>query len=520
MPDPSKPVLKLSGIGKSFGATRVLHDVDFDLRAGEVHVLAGENGAGKSTLIKILAGIHHDYDGMIELHGSAVRFVSPAAASRHGVAVIHQELSLVESMSIADNLQLGREAARGAGWWLNRRTSMGRAVAACRELGLNLSEADLARPAGEFPVAVKHQIEIAKALTGDVRVLLLDEPTSALHHGEVERLFRLIGCLKTRGVGVIYISHKMDEIYRIADRITVLRDGRRIGCGDRTTCPPATLVQWMIGRELSHHNRSRSVGSASAPVALTVTDLRVPHRDPRRPDLVRGVSFTVRAGEVVGLAGLQGCGASELLRALFGEAGGVTGTMGLGGDPYRPSSPREAIARGLALLTADRKATGLVPTISVERNITLAALPRFSRGGFLQRSVERGAARRQAAALGVRCASLAQSISSLSGGNQQKALLARWRETGPRVLLLDEPTRGVDIGAKHEIYERIREWVAPGMAVLMASTEMSELLALCDRVLVLHRGELAAEFASEGVTAEKILIAAMGEQPQSDPPFA
>ncbi len=535
MPSPSDatagaaPLLRLDGLGISFGATRALDGVSFDLRAGEVHLLAGENGAGKSTLIKILAGIHPDYEGTITLAGRRVRFASPLDATRAGIAVIHQELSLVDAMSVVDNLHLGREATRDGGWWLDRRTQRAAALAHCRELELELSPADLERPVETFSLSEKNRLEIAKALGRDVRILVLDEPTSALNRHEVERLFALIARLKARGVGLIYISHRMEEIYRIADRITVLRDGRRVGTATRAECPPETLVRWMIGRELTQYFPPRrppgtdaAMAPATAPApALEVRDLRVAAANAARPDVLRGVSLTVCAGEIVGLAGLQGAGATELLHALFGAGGPPSGgEVRLAGEPYVPSHPAAAIARGLALLTGDRKATGLLPGLSITHNTTLAALPRFSPAGVLRPAEERAAAVRQVAALQVRCAGVEQEVGTLSGGNQQKVLLGRWLETRPRVLLLDEPTRGVDVGAKHEIYELMHRWTADGVAILMFSTDLPELLGMSDRVVVLHRGAITAEFDRAEASAARVLAAAMGAENGGAPPLA
>jgi ABC-type sugar transport system ATPase subunit len=509
-------LIQLSGIGKSFGPTRVLDGVSFDLLAGEVHLLAGENGAGKSTLIKVLAGIHPDYDGAIELEGRRLRFATPQEANRAGISVIHQEMSLVDAMSVADNIYLGREPAKAGGWWLDRRTLLARALEICRQLDLDFEADDMERPVEQFSLSVKNRIEIAKALSFDARVLVMDEPTSALNRAEVEKLFRLVETLKARGCGIIYISHKMEEIYRISDRITVLRDGRWVGTASKAECPQEKLVQWMIGREMKQYfpprpERSLRVG-AKAP-ALELRDFRVPNPVPQRPDAICGVSLAVRPGEIAGLAGLQGSGSSELLHGLFGAYGAVCGgEVRLGGEPFAPGSPREAIRRGLAFLTGDRKATGLVLGMSVQHNVTLAALPRFSPAGLLRPEAERGAAEREAKALRVRLASVDQAAGTLSGGNQQKVVLAKWLQTEPRVLLLEEPTRGVDVGAKHEIYELMNAWTAQGMAIVMISTELPELLGMCDRIIVLHRGSITAGFDRGNATPEKILAAAMGAE--------
>jgi ribose transport system ATP-binding protein len=508
----SQNLLEFRRVGKCFGANRVLEDVSFGLKGGEVHILAGENGAGKSTLMKILAGIHTDYEGRIELGGRPVRFAGPHEANRAGISVIHQELSLIDSMSVVDNIHLGRESARHAGLWLDRPAQAGRALALCRQLDLGLSAADLARPVEQLPLAVKSLIEIAKALAFDARILVMDEPTSALGRAEVERLFSLVAILKRRGCGIIYITHRMEEIYRVADRITVLRDGRWVGTAAAGDCPESKLIQWMIGRDLAPREtaRPRSVGGAEG-VVLEVRGLGVPHPVPGRPAAISDFSVDVRAGEVVGIAGLQGSGGTELFQGLFGAFGAAcTGSVRIDGKPFRPESPARSIKRGLCYLTADRKGSGLVPAMSAWQNITLASLFRSSPVGVLRPGLERAAAARQAQALGIRLASLDQPVAALSGGNQQKVVLAKWLEARPRVLLLEEPTRGVDIGAKSEVYALMRRWAADGMAILLISSELPELLLLSDRILALHRGSVAAEFGRDGATPEGILAAAMG----------
>ncbi|MBI3542122.1 MAG: sugar ABC transporter ATP-binding protein [Deltaproteobacteria bacterium] len=408
-------------VGKAFGDVRVLDDVSFDLRAGEVHVLAGENGAGKSTLIKILAGLYPEHDGTVARDASA----GP-------ISVIHQELSLVDSMSVEDNIHLGREHRHGP--LLDRREQRRRARELCKLLDLDV---DLSRPVGDFPMSVKNRIEIAKALSVNSRILIMDEPTSALTQPECEKFFELIAALRRRGCGIVYISHKMDEIYRLADRITVLRDGAWVGTADACSLPENEFVHWMIGRQLTEQYPARSAKPGN--VALEVNDLAV-------PGLVDGVSLDVRAGEIVGVAGLQGAGNTELFNALFGVYGRpARGRARLEGRELSLSSPRASLREGVAYLTNDRKDSGLVTGMSVADNITLAALRNFSRGGWLVRGAETYAAQ------------------------------------------------------KH------------GMAILLISTEMPELLALSDRVLVMHRGRLTAGFSRERATQEKILRAAMGE---------
>jgi ribose transport system ATP-binding protein len=509
-------LLEFRRVGKCFGANRVLEDVSFDLREGEVHILAGENGAGKSTLIKILGGVHAAYEGSIWIRGRPVRFASPREANEAGVSVIHQEMSLVDSMSVLDNIHLGRERARLAGLLLDRREQEARALDLLGQLDIGFSAGELRRPVGEFPLPVKNLIEIAKALACDARILVMDEPTSALSKSEVERLFALVDRLKRRGCGIIYITHRMEEIYRVADRITVLRDGRRVGTAGADECPEATLIQWMIGRELAAQEEApapREGRGGPAPV-LEVEGLSVPHPDPGRPPAVSDLSLSVRPGEVVGIAGVQGSGASELFSALFGaHRPACTGKIRLDGKPFIPRSPGDSVRRGLAHLTADRKGTGLVPAMGAGHNITLASLPRTSPWGVLSPRREAGAAARQVRSLGIRLASLDQPVSTLSGGNQQKVVLAKWLEAHPKVLLLEEPTRGVDIGAKSEIYSLMRGWSAAGMAILVTSSELPELLLLSDRVLALHRGALTGQFSRGDATAAGILAAAMGSRP-------
>ena len=501
------PVLRMSSIGKVFDTTRVLEGVNFSLRRGEVHILAGENGAGKSTLIKILAGVHTEYEGEIVLDGAPVRFRSPQHANRHGISVIHQELSLIPSMTVADNIFLGRERSGPAGWmrFADQRAHCAELLG---QLGLNVSPN---RFAGEYPISAQQTIEIAKALAFDARILVMDEPTSALTEPEVERLFETIAGLKTRGCGIVYITHKMEEIYRIADRITVLRDGRPIGTANAEDLPRQKLVHWMVGREVDEHF-PRHTPQHGGPL-LEVRDFVVPDPGGLPHAVVDGVSFELRAGEILGLGGLQGSGASELMRGLFGAYGKTCrGGAVLCGAPFRPSSPSDSIRRGMALLTNDRKSTGLVLDMPVEQNITLASIPKYSPGYWLRYGWERVAAVRHQEGFGIRAATVAQPVRTLSGGNQQKVVLAKWLETGPRVLLLNEPTRGVDVGAKQEIYTLMNQWTAKGIAILLITSEMPELLALSDRIVVMHRGRVTAEFESGEGTQERVLQAAMGDK--------
>ena len=496
----------MTGITKRFGANVVLRDVDLEIRAGEVLVLAGENGAGKSTLIKILGGVHADYDGTIEISGRAVHPRTPLEANALGVSVIFQELSLVPPLTVADNIFLGRALTRGG--FVDDRAQRAQAQQLLDQLGIDL---DVTRPVEDLPIALQQLTEIAKALAQQARVIVMDEPTSALNAPEVEKLFGLIRDLKARGCGIVYITHKMEEIERIADRITVLRDGQHVGTAPAADLPPARLLQWMVGRNLAEQFPRH----ATAPGAerLRLEHFAVTTGSRGSQPLVDNVSLAIRAGEIVGVAGLQGSGNSELFTALFGGSGGkVLGKALLNGAPLQIASPRRAIDQGIALLTNDRKATGLVLSLSVTANATLADLPRLSPGGWRRPQRERQAAQRLGESLALRAASLDMDVDTLSGGNQQKVALAKWLQTDPQLLLLDEPTRGIDVGAKREIYALMNALTGRGIAILLITSELPELLALSDRIVVLHRGRLTAEFTHAEATPEKVLEAAMGKR--------
>ena len=500
-------------IGTSFSGIPVLQDVSLDLKPGEVHVLAGENGAGKTTLIKILAGVHSDYQGIMDLDGRELRLRSPHDAARKGISAIHQEMSLIGSLSAIDNIFLGREltARFSAGLLIDHARQRIRAEELCSMLGLDI---DLRRPVDDYALSTKYRIEIAKALACSARILIMDEPTSALSGPEVEKLFEVIVQLKRRGCAMVYITHRMEEIYRIGDRITVLRDGRRIGTAPAAELPEIELIRWMIGREIATRFQSRRVEPGGE--RLRVENFSVAQPDTATAQgerrLVRDVSFSVRAGEVLGVAGLQGSGNSALLAGLFGACStAATGNVFLEGEPFRARGPRKSIRHRLAYVTNDRKGSGLIPSMSVAQNISLTSLQAVSPWGVLQAKTEMEMAGRQMQSLGVRGASPAQEVRILSGGNQQKVLLAKWIETKPAVLLLDEPTRGIDVGAKQEIYALIHQWVAAGMAIVLIASELRELIGLADRILVMHRGRISAEFSREQATRENILRAAMGD---------
>jgi ABC-type sugar transport system ATPase subunit len=495
----------MRGIVKRFGGQLALRGVNFQLQAGETHILAGENGAGKSTLMKILAGVYEADHGNILLNGNPTRIDSPQVARNCGIAIIHQELSIIPGLTVMDNVFLGRE--RSNSWsWMN----FAEQRAICMQLfGRLRLKLDPHRAAGEYPIAVQQLIEIAKALAFNSRIIVMDEPTSALSTPDAQNLFSIIAELKRNHYGIVYISHKMDEIYRIGDRVTVLRDGGSIATAPLSEAPRERLVHWMVGREISEQfiPHRPTLGD----VRLELKEFTVPDPSGMRGNAVDGVSLRVRAGEVLGLGGLQGSGSTELLNGLFGTYGVVTsGSVTLDGKPFVPGKPRKSIVAGLALLTNDRKTSGLVMGMSIACNATLAALPKFSPLGVLRRAREVAWAQEARQSLRIKAASLELDVNTLSGGNQQKVVLAKWLAVKPGILLLDEPTRGVDIGAKQEIYELMDQWRAAGFAIVLITTEMTELLSLSDRIIVLHRGRITAELAAENATQECVLQAAMG----------
>lgn len=497
-------LLRMSGISKSFGQHRVLTDVDFELAAGEVHLLAGENGAGKSTLIKILGGVHRPDAGRIEIDGQARRIADPRTASEHGIAIIHQELSLIPHLSVADNVMLGREPTHIG---MLRRAALHReAERLCAQLGLDL---DVRSLLAHLPLGLRQMVEIAKALAANARILVMDEPSSALNEAEVERLFACVAELKQTGRGIIYITHKLEEVYRLADRITVLRDGRRIATAPAADMPPEQLIAHMIGRSLAE--KPAAPPAPGGPARLRVENLSVAGPTSKTPPAVADVSLEVRAGEIVGLAGLQGCGHSTLLEAIFGIHGRRTrGRIVVDDHVLRRPTPRRAMACGIALVPSDRQGSGLVAGMSVSANETLAALPSLGLGPLRLVGREQKHAEAMAARLQLRARSLDQPVAELSGGNQQKIVLAKWLLTGPRVLLLDEPTRGVDVGAKEEIYALLAKWRSEGYAMLLTTSELPELLRLSDRIIVMHRGRVTAMFGRAEATREAIMHAAMG----------
>ncbi|MBN1901308.1 sugar ABC transporter ATP-binding protein [Candidatus Sumerlaeota bacterium] len=503
----TEPLARMRGIGKRFGTNWALRNVDFEIHPGETHALAGENGAGKSTLIKILAGVYPDFEGTIHINNKPFKPRSPLEAMDHGVAVIHQELSLAPSLSVADNIFLGKTITRWGGF-VDYKIQKRKAMRLLERLGLNL---DVNEPIDNLSIAMRQLVEIAKALGRDARIIVMDEPTSALNAPEVEKLFSLISDLKRQGCGIVYITHKMEEIEKIADRITVLRDGRLIGAAPASQLPIPELIKWMVGREMEQQFPRH--GSHKGAESLRVDNFSVyPNGAGSKPAVDR-VSFGVSSGEILGVGGLQGSGASELLMGIFGGYGSLTkGNIFFKNQKVILHQPRKAIDMGITLLTNDRKATGLVLSLSIIANATLAGIRRLSPGGWRSNKREREATKKITSAMNLQAASLDMLVNELSGGNQQKVVIAKWLQTKPKVLLLDEPTRGIDVGAKREIYHLMNEWTAQGMAIILITSEMPELLAMSDRIMVMHRGKITAHLTREEATAEIILEAAMGRQ--------
>jgi ABC-type sugar transport system ATPase subunit len=489
----------MEGITKSFPGVRALRGVSLELYPGEVLALLGENGAGKSTLIKVLGGAHLPDAGTVHIAGRPAAITDPAAAQRAGVAIIYQEFNLVPSLSARANIFLGQERSRLG--FLRGKGEARRARELFQRLGV---EIDPEAPCGSLSVAGQQVVEIAKALAADARILVMDEPSAALTGREVERLFAIIRDLKAQGLGVIYISHRLAEVFAIADRVTVLRDGEHVATQPVSEVTTDRLIELMVGRKLESEFPRRQV--ALGPERLVVRNLC-------RGSAVRDVSFAVRRGEVLGLTGLVGAGRTETARLLFGADRADSGTVELDGVPLLLRNPRDAIRHGLCLLTEDRKAQGLILERSVRENFALAALPRLSRAGFVKARQERERLAHYVQALRIKIAGPEVPARNLSGGNQQKVVLARWLETHSTVLLFDEPTRGIDVGAKFEIYQLINELAAQGKAVVLISSELPEVLGMADRILVMHGGRITGEIRDmAGATQEQILRLAVGPQ--------
>ena len=489
------PLLKMSQISKTFPGVLALDKVDFELRRGEVHVLLGENGAGKSTLMKILSGAYQKSSGEIELDGVPVSIKNPRHAQDLGISTIYQELNLIPHLSIAENIFLGREPSKFASV-IDQRALVRAARELLKGLGLTVDPSARVKRLG---IAEQQMVEVAKALSLETRILIMDEPTSALSQQEIKQLFATIRRLKEGGVSIIYISHRLEELFELGDRVTVLRDGRSVATCEVAETSKPELIRLMVNRELTEQfpKRQATIGEEILRLeGLTTSGLR-------------DISFSLHKGEVLGIAGLMGAGRTELAQAIFGVEKIEAGRIYVRGKARRITSPRKAINCGIGFLTEDRKSQGLVLRLSVGENLCLPSVDKFSSWGMVDRNKEKLACRRYIQELRIRTPSLKQKVSFLSGGNQQKVVLGKWLCSEAEIFIFDEPTRGVDVGAKTEIYELMDRLTAEGVAIIMISSELPEVLGMSDRVLVMRSGEIAGEFSANEATQERVLQCAL-----------
>lgn len=488
----SKFIVEMKGITKRFPGVLALNDVKLNLRAGTVHSLMGENGAGKSTLMKILAGVYTLDDGQILIDGKPVSITDPRSGLDHGIAMIHQELSFIPELSAAENIYLGRELRNRAGL-VSKHIMAEAAQKVFDRWGIKIDSTTQMR---DLSVAQAQMVEIAKAIAFDARIIIMDEPTSAITEREVAALHTIIGQLREAGTAIIYITHKMDEVFAISDEITVFRDGTWVATELAKDMTRDSLISLMVGRELTalFPKSEAKIGE----VILEVNNLN-------RGRQVKDVSFKVKRGEILGFAGLMGSGRTEVLETLFGIYGAESGSIKINGKEVKIREPHQAIAAGIGLLTEDRKKTGIMGVLSVRDNMSVAALSKFTLGGILRKPMIEKQCEEQRQALSLKTPSLNQQIQNLSGGNQQKVLLSRWLLTDPDILIIDEPTRGIDVGAKSEIHRLMSELAKQGKAIIMVSSEMPEILGMSDRVVVMCEGRLVGEVSRKDATQEKIM---------------
>jgi ABC-type sugar transport system ATPase subunit len=498
-------VLSLEHVSKSFPGVQALDDVGFDVRAGEVHALLGENGAGKSTLIKIVSGLYQPDAGTMRLDGEEVRFASPHDAQRAGIATIFQELLLFPELSVAENIFMGHapRTRLGALDWAAMRAQAQDLLAS-----LDIHDLEVTRIVGALTVGNRQRVEIAKALSQNARILIMDEPTAALTEADVLRLFGIVRRLRERGVGVVYISHRLEEVFVLADRVTVLRDGAYVGTRQVADTSTDELITMMVGRTIDN-----LFPKLDAEIGAPVLEVRGLCGEP----LFRDVSLELRAGEIVGLAGLVGAGRSELAQAIFGIKPADSGEILVDGEAVKIHSPAQAKRLGIAYVPEDRATQGLIRPMRLRENISLAVLRQMTRGPFIDRGAEAALAERSIRQLGIRASGTEQVVEKLSGGNQQKVVLSKWLATAPRVLIMDEPTRGIDVGAKAEIHRLMSGLATDGLAVLMISSELPEIMGMSDRILVMRGGAIVAEFARAAASQEAIAAAMMSAADEPAP---
>jgi len=490
-------MIQARGITKRYPGVTALDGVDFSVSGGEVVGLVGENGAGKSTLIKVLGGLAQPDAGELSLHGEVVRIANAAAATRYGIGVIHQELNNLDNLDVAGNVFLGREP-RKLGFLIDRAELVRRTEVFLRQLGMDV---DPRTPLSHLSIAQQQMVEIAKALSLEAKILIMDEPTSSLTAGETERLMRVVEELRGHGVGIVYVSHRLGEVKRLSDRVVALRDGKNAGDLTREQISADSMVRLMVGRDVV---RAAGSGRTAGAPQLSVKDLRTR----RYPD--HRVSFDVREGEIVGLAGLVGAGRSEVVRAIFGVDDRLGGEVTLGGQPLPGGSPGKTIARGLYLAPEDRRREGLVTSMNVRENVTLPALDGYAKLGLIEGGREAAISNTMRERLRIKAPTVESTVRGLSGGNQQKVVLAKWLAMQPKCLIFDEPTRGIDIGARSEIYDLMRSLADGGVAILMVSSDMEEVLAMSDRVLVMQEGRLAGELTRDQASEEAVMELAIG----------
>ncbi len=491
------PILALDGVTKTFPGVKALSAVDLSLYPGQVTALIGENGAGKSTVVKILTGIYQPDGGAIRVDGSATRFATAQAAADAGITAIHQETVLFDELSVAENIFLGH-APRGRFGLIDWAAMTQRATQILRSIG---AEFDAGHKLRDLGIANKHLVAIARALSIDARVVIMDEPTAALSHKEIKELYELVETLKAQGKAILFISHKFDEIFRIADRYTVFRDGQFVGAGLISEIGEAELVKMMVGRDVSQIFPKRT--SRMGDEVLTVEGMS-------HPTEFADIGFSLRQGEILGFYGLVGAGRSEFMQALFGITRPSAGTVRIGGAPVTIHSPADAVANGIVYVPEDRGKQGAITSLPIFQNVTLPSLGKTSRKGFLKLAEEFRLARTYTERLDLRAASLDTNVGNLSGGNQQKVVIAKWLATQPRVIILDEPTKGIDVGSKAAVHDFMAELAAQGLAVIMVSSEIPEILGMSDRVIVMREGRMAAELAGAELTPETLVRHAAG----------